>query len=116
MNNGWRLVVGGWWRLVVGGWWRLAVGGWWRLAVGGWWLVAVGGWQLVVQLAVDGPWGLYLNAVLDKKNGVLKDSPAAEITEWLIPNQTVALLAKGPERRGWILPSPAPPPRQICGK
>ena len=43
-------------RLAVGGW-RLAVGGgWWRLVVGDWWL-----------MAVDGPLGRPLRAVLNKK-------------------------------------------------
>ena len=73
--GGWRLVTGGWWRLaavggsglvVDGGWQWLAVGGWSPLAVGGGWrLVAVGGgWW---RLAVDGPLGRSLRAVLNKK-------------------------------------------------
>ena len=43
-----------------------------RLAVGGGWRSAVGGWRS----AADGPWGLFLRAVLSKnKLGALKDSP-----------------------------------------
>ena len=68
--------------LAVGGWWLVAVGSW-RLAVGSWGrLVVVGGWQFVVgaswqRLAVGGPWGLSLRAVLSKnKIWHLKDSPA----------------------------------------
>lgn len=67
------LKVGGWWLVVVGGVWRLmavAAGGWWRLVVGGHW-----------QLAVGGPLGLSLRAVLNskkQKTGLLKDSPATE--------------------------------------
>ena len=64
---------------MVGGWWRLAVGGW-RLAVGGWRLVAVGG-------PVGGPLGLSLRAVLRKKIGVAKDSPASNIA-LLRPHET----------------------------
>ena len=40
--------------------WRLAVGGWWQLAVGGSWRLSL--WPS-------------LRAVLNNKNGVLKDSP-----------------------------------------
>ena len=49
--------------LAVGSWRLVAVGGgWWRLvAVGGGWRLAVGLWRL----AVDGPWGLSLRAVLN---------------------------------------------------
>ena len=64
--GGWRLVVGGSWQwLAVGGWSPLAVGGgWWRLVVGGWWQLAVdGSWRL----AVGGPLGRSLRAVLSKK-------------------------------------------------
>ena len=80
--GGWQLATGGWWPLVVvgGGWW-LAVGGWRRLAVvGSWRLVAAGGWRPLVvggwwrltvdgswRLAVGGPLGLSLRAVLSKK-------------------------------------------------
>ena len=63
--GGWGLMVdGGWQWLAVGGWSPLAVGGGWRrLAVGGWWRLAVGGgWWL----AVDGPLGRSLRAVLNK--------------------------------------------------
>ena len=85
VDGGWRqLVVGDWWLMVVSNGWRLAVGGGWRLgavggwgqwAVGGWWrLVSVGGWWL----AVDGPLGRSLRAVLNKKKiSVPKDRPAA---------------------------------------
>ena len=53
-----RRLAAGDWRLV------LAVGGGWRqLVVTSWWLAAVGGWRLV-----GGPWGLSLEAVLNKKN------------------------------------------------
>ena len=49
---------------MIGGWWRLAVVGGWRLvAAGGWRLMAVGGWWM----AVGGPLGRSLRAVLNKK-------------------------------------------------
>ena len=61
----WRLAVGGW-RLAVGGSWQLVAvdGGWRQLVVGDWRLMAVNsGWRL----AVDGPLGRSLRAVLNKK-------------------------------------------------
>ena len=84
--GGWRLAIGGWWRLgavgggwrrlVVGDWWLMVVGSGWRLAVGRRWrLVAVGGWW-GLWLAVDGPLGRSLRAVLNKKKiKSLKDPP-----------------------------------------
>ena len=101
-NHGWwRLAVGGWWRLPVGGWWLAAVGGGWQLVMGGWWrLAAVDGWRLVAvgggwrlaavgggwrrlavggswRIAVGGPLGRSLRAVLNKKKiWSLKDRPA----------------------------------------
>ena len=59
--------VGGW-GLTVGGWRLMAVdGGWRQLVVGDWWLMAVGsGWRL----AVGGPLGWSLRAVLNKKKNL----------------------------------------------
>ena len=82
------LAVGGGW-LMVGDWLLVAVGGGSRgLVVGDWWLMAVGGgWRLVVghrwRLAVDGPLGRSLRAVLNKKKtSPLRDPPAYCIASW----------------------------------
>ena len=78
VGGGWQwLAVGGWSPLAVGGgWWRLVVGGWWRLAVDGSWQLAVGGWQL----AVGGPLGRSLRAVLSKKK---KSGPLRTALPWV---------------------------------
>ena len=83
------MAVGSWWLAVDSGW-QLAVAGGWRLAVPGVVPVlkdggsrlAVGGWRL----AVGGPWGLSLKAVLNKKNGLLKDIPGPDHTATQPPN------------------------------
>ena len=78
----WLVAVGGWRLAAVGGW-QLATGGWWRLVVvgGGWWL-AVGGWRRLAvvgswRLAVGGPLGRSLRALLSKKKKIssVKDPP-----------------------------------------
>ena len=96
--GGWRLAVDNWWlvavggswrRLVVGDWWLVAVGsGWWRLAVGRRWrLAAVGGWRL----AVGGPLGRSLRAVLNKKNLVPKIPPCTELLQPFHQTQNEAM-------------------------
>ena len=72
--GGWHLAVGNWRFVAVrGSWsWLTAVCGWGLVVDGGWplvaagWLAAGGGWWL----AVDGPLGQSLRAVLRKKNRV----------------------------------------------